>query len=393
MTDKESQTLELAISDYLLWMISAGYSHGTWQHHERVLHDFLIFVSCRKVAWDDIFTWDTLKAFQEHDKRMHGSTPIRGLSRYLYKQGKIDAPLPRSFSCKKDLPEIYEDYLAYRQQSRQASSQQIRVLKRVLSAFDAYLKRDKIRLSGLSIEQIDAFWKEFNSGFTPLTCRSYRSLLRGFLSYLHHKRGILPKDLAPLVVGAPIFSRATPPNFLRPSEVQKLFDSLTLCSPIELRTYAMVHLAYTLGLRPIEISTITLDDISFTEAELELRDRKGKNPIKLPLPEQALKAIAAYVVGGRPQSSHRTLFLCVNPPHEPISSTSVSYRIKRAMRELKLPATAYWLRHTYAQNLLEAGASLYEIKEMLGHDSIETSRKYLHIHIGLMRQVLFDETL
>jgi site-specific recombinase XerD len=63
------------------------------------------------------------------------------------------------------------------------------------------------------------------------------------------------------------------------------------------------------------------------------------------------------------------------------------------MRELNLPATAYWLRHTYAQNLLEAGASLYEIKEMLGHDTIETTRKYLHIHIELMRKVLFDETL
>jgi site-specific recombinase XerD len=56
-------------------------------------------------------------------------------------------------------------------------------------------------------------------------------------------------------------------------------------------------------------------------------------------------------------------------------------------------ASAYWLRHTYAQNLLESGVSLYEIKEMLGHDSIESTRKYLHIHISLMRRVLFDETL
>jgi site-specific recombinase XerD len=393
MIPEDSRRLELAISDYLLWMISTGYSHKTWQHHERVLNDFLTFVNRKQIAWDDIFTLDTLKAFQEDDKRLHTSTAIRGLCRHLYSQGKIDAPIPRSHHRKKDLPAIYEDYLAYRQESRQASCQQITVLKRVLSAFDDYLKRDKIRLSGLSIEQIDAFWKEFNSGFTPLTCRTYRSLLRGFLSYLHHKRGILPKDLAPLVVGAPIFSRATPPNFLRPHELQQLFDSLTLSSPIELRTYAMVHLAYTLGLRPIEISTITLDDISFTEAELELRNRKGKNPIKLPLPEQTLKAIVAYIVGGRPQSSHRTLFLRVNPPHEPISSTSVSHRIKKSMRELNLPATAYWLRHTYAQNLLEAGASLYEIKEMLGHDTIETTRKYLHIHIELMRKVLFDETL
>jgi site-specific recombinase XerD len=63
------------------------------------------------------------------------------------------------------------------------------------------------------------------------------------------------------------------------------------------------------------------------------------------------------------------------------------------MRRQGLGASAYWLRHTYAQNLLEAGASIYEIKEMLGHDSIESTKKYLHIHIALMRKVLFDETI
>jgi integrase/recombinase XerD len=63
------------------------------------------------------------------------------------------------------------------------------------------------------------------------------------------------------------------------------------------------------------------------------------------------------------------------------------------MRKVNPSSSAYWLRHTYAQNLLEAGVSIYEIKEMLGHDSIESTRKYLHIHIKLMREVLFDETI
>jgi site-specific recombinase XerD len=61
------------------------------------------------------------------------------------------------------------------------------------------------------------------------------------------------------------------------------------------------------------------------------------------------------------------------------------------MQKVNPNATAYWLRHTYAQNLLQAGASLFEIKELLGHDSIESTRKYLLIHIKLMRKVLFDE--
>ena len=58
-----------------------------------------------------------------------------------------------------------------------------------------------------------------------------------------------------------------------------------------------------------------------------------------------------------------------------------------------LKASPYRLRHSYAQHLLSAGASIYEIKEMLGHDDIESTQKYLHVHTKLMREVLFNETL
>ena len=61
------------------------------------------------------------------------------------------------------------------------------------------------------------------------------------------------------------------------------------------------------------------------------------------------------------------------------------------MKEAGLPCSGYWLRHTYAQKLLETGRSFYEVKEMLGHDNIESTMVYLHIHTQLMRKVLFNE--
>jgi site-specific recombinase XerD len=392
MTDKKSQMLGPAIGDYRLWMMANGYNPHTRQCYERILNNFLTFVSLREIAWDDIFTLETLKAFQRYDRRKDAETAIRGLCRYLYKRGKIGAPIPTSRQ-RKDLPEIYEDYLAYRQRVHQSPPRQIITVKRVLSAFDDYLKRHNLKLSTLKIEQIDAFLAEFASPFAPETCRVYRSHLRGFLRYLHHERGVLTRDLSRLLVGARVYAKAKPPHFLRPHELERLFTSLKFSTASELRTSAMVHLAYTLGLRPIEISKITLDDISFAKAELLLKTRKNNNPIHLPLPEQTLKAIASYIVGGRPQSSHRTLFLGVNAPYGPTSSAVIVHHIREAMNAANLPATAYWLRHTYAQNLLEAGASLYEVKEMLGHDTIESTQRYLHIHIQLMRKVLFDEEL
>ena len=111
------------------------------------------------------------------------------------------------------------------------------------------------------------------------------------------------------------------------------------------------------------------------------------------MPEEAVKAIAAYLIGGRPKSRHRTLFLSFNAPFGPISTVVLNTHIKTLMRQVNLPSSVYWLRHTYAQNLLEAGASIYEIKEMMGHDSIESTQAYLQVDIKLMRKVLFDETL
>ena len=219
----------------------------------------------------------------------------------------------------------------------------------------------------------------------------YRSIIRGFLSYLYHQRQILKRDLAPLVVGAPMFAKAKPPTFLRSNELKSMFDSIDLCSQTGLRTYAMLQLAYSLGLRPIEICQITLDNISFRKAELNINWRKCHNPLRLPLAEVTIKAIAAYIIGARPQSTLRTLFLSLMPPYGSITPTTVHYYFKTAMQKINPAASVYWLRHTYAQNLLQARVSLYEIKELLGHDSIESTRKYLLIHIKLMREVLFDE--
>jgi site-specific recombinase XerD len=190
-----------------------------------------------------------------------------------------------------------------------------------------------------------------------------------------------------------MFAKVKPPQFLRPREVQKLFKHLPHSTACELRTYAQVHLAYYLGLRPIEISRITFDDISFTEGLLSLKNRKNNTPLQLPIPEETLKAITAYIVGGRPKSRYRALFLAFWPDPTPMCANLVGYYLTKALRDAGLPGTAYWLRHTFAQNMLESGARIFEIKEMLGHDTIESTRQYLSIHTSLMRRVLFNETV
>jgi site-specific recombinase XerD len=380
-----------AIGNYLLWMSDQGYSDKTIEGYKQMLNQFLRFIKKRRFCWDEIFTLDTLKWFQKV-RALTWAHGVRGLSQYLFEQGKILEPIPKR-KAPVELPDIYEQYLAYHKQNQQACARKIKAVRRVLAAFNDYLETSNIRLCRLRIEHVDAFLAEFNEGFLPATCKTYRGYLRGFLKYLYHECQIIKTDLAPLVVGAPMFARAKPPKFLRPHELEKLFANLKHSTATDLRFYAMVHLAYFLGLRPVEISKISLDDISFSRGELTLKERKNNNPVTLPLPEHTLTAIAAYMIGARVNSKHRSLFLSLRAPYRPISPGSVGQYITAFMRQVGLCGTAYWLRHTYAQNLLEAGASIYEIKEMMGHDSIESTRKYLSIHIRLMREVLFDETL
>ena len=389
MIDNPSRTLKQAIDEYLQWMISAGYSFRTCDTYRNELNSFFLFIFRKQIDWNDIFTLNTLKDFQKNTQAATGPG-VRGLWRRLFDQKRIYQPIDPPH---RRLPDPYEDYLLYYNQTRKVSSIKLVRIRRVLCAFHDYLEKENIKLASIRIQQIDAFLAEFFTPFSPATCNTYRSYLRGFLKFLYYPGRIIRKDLAPLVVGAPQYSQSKPPKFLRTHEIQRLFDSFEPSSFKDIRNYALLHLSYGLGLRPDEISLITLDDISFTQSELTLTTRKNDRPVKLPLPENAIKAISAYIIAARPESSHRRLFLNLVAPYRPISATSVGQHITECIRKAGLSGTAYWLRHTYAQNLLEAGSSIYEIKEMMGHDNINSAEKYLHVHIKLMRRVIFDEEL
>ena len=389
MIDNPIQTLKRDIDEYLQWMISTGYSFSTCGTYRNELNRFFLFIIRKQIDWNDIFTLNTLEEFQK-DTQAATVAGVRGLWQYLLDQKRIHQPINPPH---RTLPDPYEDYLLYYHQTRQVSSIKLGRIRRVLRAFNDYLERENIKLGSIRIEQIDAFLADFFTTFSSNTRQTYRFYLRGFLKYLYHERKIIRKNLAPLVVGTPQFAKNKPPKFFRPHEIQRLFDSFEFSSFKDFRNYALLHLSYSLGLRPDEISLITLDDISFAQSEVTLTTRKNDSPVKLPLPENTLKAIAAYIIGARPESSHRRLFLNLVAPYRPISATSVGQHITECIRKAGLSGTAYWLRHTYAQNLLESGSSVYEIKEMMGHDNINSSEKYLHIHIKLMRRVIFDEEL
>ena len=377
------------IDAYLQRMSSRQYSPHTIRFYQLILKHWVAFANAAGMGFNDVFKYENLKAFQCESQLKHVSlAPITGLSQYLYENHQLIEPVHKPTEA---LPEIYEGYLAHYKNTRNVAEERVRTCRRVFSGLHRYLHND--HLNTLTIQEIDSFLKHYNAGYNPKTHCTHRSCLRGFLQYLYFQRNILQKDLSTLLSGPPLYAQAKPPRFLRPKELDHLFSSLSWERPRDIRCNAMLYLAYTLGLRPKEISLLTLDDISFAKKEIRITNRKNTVPLHLPFPDEALKAVVACVKNARPQTKHRALFITLRAPYRPIHPAIVSRDISACLHNAGISESAYCLRHTYAQNLLEAGASIFQVKEMLGHDRIQTTQRYIHIHTQLMRKRLFHETL
>ncbi len=381
--------LSLAVDSYLQWMASQQYSPHTIMFYGLILKHWVAFARASNMRLTDLFTYEHLKAFESKSElKSLNLAPIRGMAQYLYQNNQLDAPVRKP---REALPDVYEQYLTHYQDTRQVTEGMIQLCRNVLTAFHRCLDNDD--LSMLTIKQVDAFLNPYNAGYSPTSQRIHRGCLRGFLHYLYYQRNILRRDLSAFLTGPPAYAQAKPPRFLRPEELDRLFSSLSWEQPRDIRANAMIYLAYTLGLRPGEISLISLGDIAFAKKEIRLTHRKNTIPLRLPLPEEALKAIVVYVTHVRPHVEHRTLFVNLTAPYRPISHGTVSHDISACLQKTGISESAYCLRHTYAQNLLEAGASIFQVKEMLGHDRIQTTQRYIHVHTQLMRKRLFNETL
>ncbi|MDM8517884.1 tyrosine-type recombinase/integrase, partial [Desulfobacterales bacterium HSG16] len=340
--------LNQTIRNYLREMKACDYSSRTIETHAGMLKHFLDFSMKKKLSCNKAVDEESRHAFLEECTFAKAPQVVNGFFRYL-ESGKVVKNIGNQVVR---LPEIYENYLIYHERTRQTTIDREKRLRRMLESLYLYLRNKNLRLENVTIEQIDAFLEKCNSSRAPSTMRDNRGVIRSFLRYLHLERGFFEKDLSAMIVSAPVFAYANPPKFLRKKEIRQLLHSFEFTYAEDLCTHAMVRLGYSTGLRPSEISAILLDDIAFSKAELSVPRRKGGNPTIFPLPEETVKSIAAYIVGARPKTDDRHLFVTLSVPHVPSTRYAVRKKIDYAMKKAGVPGSPYWLRHTYAQNLL-----------------------------------------
>ncbi|HEY1596175.1 MAG TPA: tyrosine recombinase XerC [Thermoleophilaceae bacterium] len=181
------------------------------------------------------------------------------------------------------------------------------------------------------------------------------------------------------------------PRVLKPGEVAELLQRIPASTPLELRDRAMFELAYAAGLRAEEIVNLDISDLDADDEELRVEGKGGRTRI-VPAGEHAWRALESYLDRGRTAlASEGASFepaLFISKTGRRLSTSDVRRRLSVWTRKAALAGgvTPHTLRHSFATHLLEGGADLRAIQELLGHASISTTQTYTRIESKRLRK-------
>jgi site-specific recombinase XerD len=219
----------------------------------------------------------------------------------------------------------------------------------------------------------------------PATVARKLAALRSLFRTLreHGQVAASPADLVP----APKRPQKLP-RVLKEQEVAALLDRIPQTTPLEIRDRALFELAYACGLRAEELVTLDVGSLDFDAEEVRV-EGKGDKTRLVPVGEAALAALARYVERARPVlvTGAEEPALMVSKSGRRLSTSDVRRRLNVWTRRTALPGGAHphALRHSFATHLLDGGADLRAIQELLGHSSVSTTQIYTRVESARLK--------
>jgi integrase/recombinase XerC len=298
-----------------------------------------------------------------------------------------NADLPRPED--EELIRAFAEHLAL---ERRLSEHTVGAYRRDLTQLATFLARGRRTLRSAGVDELRRFLaQQVTLGYARSSVARRVAAIRTFYRFAL-ARGLLDRDPSALL-GRPKVSQRLP-AVLRPREAAALVEAPAVpaeAEPLEraiaLRDRAILELMYGSGLRVAEVAALTVDRLDLVRGRVTVMG-KGAKEREVPLSEPAREALAAYLRSGRPALADGSAVAFFNRRRRPIGTRDIRRLVgrygRRALGERQV--TPHTLRHSFATHLLEGGADIRVVQELLGHASVATTQRYTHVS----RTRLFD---
>ncbi len=286
-----------------------------------------------------------------------------------------------------DSGDLLQRFLTYLQAEANLSENTVAAYRRDLNQFFEYL-RENLGVPGpleAGRTEVRAFLADLlRYGFARRSVRRKASALRRFYHFLQ-REGLVSVNPVRGVAG--LKPEHDLPEALPEETLRQMLDQWHPQTPIELRDRAIVELLYSAGLRASELVALTFDRVDLQRLELRVLGKGNRERI-VPLGRPAARALQEYLAVRHrlhPQTAH----LFVTRRGRPLSRVDLWRRVRKAFETLALQfgVHPHMLRHSFATHLLDHGADLRSIQELLGHKNISTTQIYTRLSV----QTLLEE--
>lgn len=212
------------------------------------------------------------------------------------------------------------------------------------------------------------------------------SALRSFLRYLV-RLGVITDNPADLIL-TPKQDKNIP-AYLTVDEMFHLLDSIKADSLAGFRNRAIFETMYSTGIRVSELAGLNIADVDFGGRVIRVLGKGGKERI-VPVGNKAVSAVRAYIekLRGEGVSFNENGPLFLNKSRGRLTTRSIARILENFVREfnISVPVSPHALRHSFATHMLDAGADLRVVQELLGHKSLSTTQKYTHVSIDRLME-------
>jgi tyrosine recombinase XerC len=284
--------------------------------------------------------------------------------------------------------ELFQKYIKHLQVERGISAYTVRNYSTDIQGFLDFLGSNKVT----SLSKVDrAMMRRYlgwlqEQGITRTSISRKLSALRSFYRYLMRENLVNSEPLSSL--SAPKLEQRLP-TFLSTDEIVRLVEAPDTSTPNGMRDRAILELLYAAGLRLSEIVDLNVNDVDLNSRQIRAWGKGSKERIVL-MGKPAAEALMRYVKHGRPklQGKKRSQALFLNRFGDRIARRRIEYIIERYARQAGLDMRVYthMLRHTFATHMLDGGADLRTVQELLGHARLATTQVYTHVSQNQIRR-------